>query len=221
MTKYLLVLFLISYLNILRAQKEIFTNQKEFFYSAIYLDSINKIHTQDTIILIATDIPWSQSPKRQKTMIWKYNINGNSKKELEMFSIGWDKVDSTGFIENTAKIFIHPPRHNQYSITEVAPFPQIIYPIELNKEYKSLNFIGSGWGDWSNLKMIYNYKIIGKTKITISNNTYDCWIIQSISESELGLSTLKFLFNEQVGFVKMSYSFYDNTKIELQLFKTK
>ncbi len=206
---------------ILFGQTSIFSNHTHFTYLATYTDSLRNIHIQDTIYLTSSNTPWYVSPKRQKTIVWEYQttLNANIKKQIH--SLSWLKYDTTGFIENDKEIFIHPPRCNQYSYTEVAPFPQINYPLEIGKTYKKILFTGSHLGEWSNLKFINQYKIIKQEKITILEEQRTGWFIQSTSTSKLGVSKMNFIFNTDIGFIKLHYLFYDHKEIKLQLLNYK
>jgi len=216
-SKKLILILLLIKSGLILAQTSIFENYSCFKYLAIYEDSINQIYITDTIRLSITDIPWKNQPKKQKTMIWEYRSNIDSGIKSEMYSIGWTSFDSTGFIENEKKIFIHPPRHNQYSFTEIAPFPQIDYPLELNKKYKKFLFVGFGFGEWENLKLVNEYEVIKTESLLILGDEYNCWFINSTSKSELGESNMDFIFSTEIGFIEMDYRFYDHKRIRLSL----
>ena len=218
----LIILFIVLVkCSVLLGQDPVFTDGKIFTYRAIYEDSINQIFTEDTIELIITDIPWKQQPDKQTTMIWKYHSRPDAIIKSKIFSIGWVDIDSTGFIENENNFFIHPPRHHQYSVTEIAPFPELQFPLEINKEYKKIIFIGSGWGEWSQLKLKFNYKVSSLTERSIGKDQYKCWMIQSTSTSELGQSKLDFTFSEEIGFIEMHYHIYNGIKIKFELIEIK
>jgi hypothetical protein len=172
----------------------------------------------DTIQFITTNIPWKHQPDKQTTVLWKYpHLIVDSLLRTKLKSIGWTSVDSTGAIENEKKYWIHPPRHNQYTITEIAPYPTVEFPCELNKKFNYILWIGSGWGEWENLKLKSNYEIVGTESKNIGTLNYECWIIKSESESELGKSYLTTAYNGNLGFVEFIYSFYNNTEIKIEL----
>ena len=220
-TRKLILLIFLFKTALLIGQTSIFSEYVDFEYLAIYEDSINQIYIKDTIRLTITDLPWKNQPDKQKTMIWEYKTNIDSIDKSKIYSIGWMKFDSTGFIENDQKIFIHPPRHNQYTYTEIAPFPQIDYPLELNKKYRRILFIGSGWGEWDNLKLKNEYEIYKNEAILFFEKKLDCWFINSTSHSELGQSSMDFIFSTEIGFIEMNYTFYDKKKITFKLIKYK
>ena len=67
---------------------------------------------------------------RHKEVIWKYATKKKTQTILkDQFSLGWTTNDTTGMIENEQKTWIHPPRHNQYTMNEIAPFPEPDEPL--------------------------------------------------------------------------------------------
>lgn len=71
-------------------------------------------------------------------------------------------VENTGVIENERQLWMHPFRSNQYNFTEVAPFPEVKFPVEVGREWSSSLGIGAGWGDWDNTIVSNYYKVVGK-----------------------------------------------------------
>ncbi len=198
-------------------QSSVFLENTHFKYATIYEDSVNNLYIKDTILLTSTNIPWYVSPNKQKTIIWEYPYKLDSNIKSEIYSFGWLTYDTSGFIENAKEIFIHPPRNNQYSYTEIAPFPQIAYPLEIGKTYRKFLFTGGNLGEWSNMKLVNEYKIVKQDKIKVLEKSYDVWFIKASSKSKLGKSHLNFIFSPQIGFIEMHYVFYDRKKITLQL----
>jgi hypothetical protein len=101
----------------------------------------------------------------------------------------------------------------------LAPFPIVGFPCEINKRFSNILYIGEGWGNWSNIKLKNTYQFTGKESRRAGNLNYDCWIIQSESDSELGKSYLTTAFNENIGFMEFNYYFYNKTKIKIELIK--
>ena len=201
----------------LSGQSSVFKDGIKFEYKAIYEDSVNQIFITDTITLTVTDLPWKHAPKSQKMMVWEYKSDLDSLTKSNMFSIGWVDSDSTGYREDEEQIFTHPPRHNQYTYTEIAPFPIIVFPLEINKIYQRFLFVGSGFGEWDNLKLKFSYEILKNEDVLWFDTKINCWFIHSTSESDLGQSKMDFIFNTEIGFLEMNYKFYDNKRIVFQL----
>ncbi len=204
----------------LSAQERILDKERTFSYLTLYSDSANMIFIRDTIWFTTTKIPWKPEPGVQQTVIWNYpRPSPDAMANKHIYSIGWVNLDSTGAIENERKFWIHPPRHNQFSITEVAPFPYAALPCEMNKKFSNITYTGKGWGDWENLKLNNRYEYTGHVTREIGSTQYDCWMIRSESDSVLGISSLTTLFNEKIGFAEFDYTFYNNIRIRIILFK--
>ncbi|MCX6271171.1 MAG: hypothetical protein NTU44_08130 [Bacteroidetes bacterium] len=198
----------------------ILSGNKTYYYDAQYCDSVNHLFLKDKIQFITTDIPWKSQPDKQTSAIWRYpHSEQDSLLRARIKSIGWIRDDTTGVIENDKKLWIHPPRHCQYTITEIAPFPDVEFPCEINKKYGKILYIGNGWGEWDNLKIKSSYEIVGKESRKIGTKNCECWIIESESDSELGISHLTTAYNEKIGFVEFIYSFYNEVKIKIELMR--
>ncbi len=102
---------------------QIYADKKEFIYGIEYIQSKNLLKTKETIRLAITGKKW-KNDENQVEAIWIYKTKPKTRSKFQdQFSIGWFSTDTTGIIENEKKIWIHPPRHNQYTLTEIAPFP--------------------------------------------------------------------------------------------------
>lgn len=214
----LVIFFIFFYsLNVLLAQNSGFKSGEQYQYATVYTDSVKDIIIQDTISLFVMDTPWKNSPKKQKTMVWKYESMLDASIKSQIISIGEPEADSTGYVNNEAKLWMHPPRHHQYTITEIAAFPYLVFPLAKHKTYQRILFIGKGWGDWENLKLKYTYEITDSVSYVAQEIAYTRWTIKSESKSELGVSTMEFIYDEQLGFLSFDYDFYDDKKISIEL----
>ena len=115
-------------------------------------------------------------------------------------------------------IFHHPFRDNQYYFTEIAPFPEVTYPLEIGNTWFGALNIGGGWGIWDGLRIETKHEIIDKESISIDGHKYDdCWKIVSSASSEFGESFLTMWFHEVYGFVKLNYVTYANQILQIEL----
>ncbi len=198
------------------AQKTIYNENKNYKFKIIYKNDSLNIFTNEIVSYYISGKSWRHSAK-QKEAIIKYNYSiEDSLKCKNLFTLGWTKVDTTGIIEDTTRVWFHPVRNNQYSSTEFAAFPLIQYPLELNKKYQKIMFTADNFGKSSNQKFYQKYTV--KNRILINNNYF--WEIHSEaynSLNEQNKNILIFLFNENIGFYKLTYYFYDKTYIEMQL----
>ena len=200
-------------------QERILSNNKTYVYLSIYRDTINNIILQDTIRFIITDkIKKYLFSANQTIVYWKYtNLITDSLLKTKIHNFNWGKIEKSGAIEDEMGYWIHPPRYNQYWITEIAPFPYVRIPCEKNKKYQSILGIGKHSQEWSNLIINWNYEIVDKVTLKIGLNNYECWVIKSESESNIGKSFLVTIFNEKIGFIEFHYNFYNKTKIDIEL----
>lgn len=200
---------------------KILSGFKTLTYRAEYIDSINNICIRDTVRFTTTNMPWKRDPKQQVTVVWKYSglrLHDSIKKKL--FSINWrDDVDSTGAIEASHEYWIHPARSKHYTITEIAPFPAIEFPCAIGRKFNHTLQIFGNWGPWSNLTLYNIYEIIGKDSIIVGTTTYECWVTIGRNDSQLGTSFLITKFDDKIGFVDFNYSFYNKTRLRLELIK--
>lgn len=213
---YLFIILLVVTSN-LYSQERTFKNGQTYIYATEYKDLANDLIIYDTINLVITDKPWRGAPEKQKEMIWLYAISQDSATFSNMYTLGIVRSDTTGYIENDTRLFLHPPRHQHYTIIELAPFPEIDLPLEKGKEYQRLLFTSTGWGEFSQLKIKNKYLIKGSRKRQWNNESISVWDIQSESQSELGITTADFVFNHTRGFMKIEYRFYNNIEINIKL----
>ena len=122
-----------------------------------------------------------------------------------------------GVIENENRIWIHPLRQNQYVLTEIAPFPEVKLPLEVNRSWQSMLQIYEGFGSFQG-DVKSNYIIESREARHYKFGTLACWKINSEGEhTKLGKNGAVFYFNKEVGFTEMNYWFYNGYKISLKL----
>lgn len=192
-------------------QGNVFSPDKTYLYAVEY--TAESIKTMDTIKISATGKPWRTDPKKQLEIIISYNLeNLDTSIFAGQSSIGWVHSDTTGAVDNDNSCWFHPPRHNQYKMLELAPFPRIEYPLQVDKVYSRMLFIGEGWGDISNTKVVWHYSVIEQAG--------DCWKIsaQAIPDDKpSNVNQLDFTFSNKEGFTELRYTLYDGTTIEMKI----
>ncbi|PXV64085.1 hypothetical protein CLV62_11143 [Dysgonomonas alginatilytica] len=125
-----------------------------------------------------------------------------------------DYFEETGVKETSEKIFLHPPRFKEYAILEFCPFPLIHYPLEIGKNWE--------W-ELENIPEIYYRALNNPTKLktTVRNkyritkktswfykkaNTHiECFEVEAIGETSLGITKLTFYFSPQYGFIYLNF----------------
>ena len=191
-------------------QVKIFSPDKTFLYAIEY--TADNLTTMDTIKITTTGKPWQTAPATQVEIIITYENEGlDTSIFAGQSTIGWVDAETTGAVDNDKFCWFHPPRHNQYKILELAPFPRVEYPLEVGKTYSKILFIGEGWGDISNSKVDWHYKVTGKEG--------DDWTIsaQAIPDNiPTSVNQLNFTFNVNNGFLDLQYTFYNGTTIKMK-----
>ena len=194
---------------------QIFTHDRKFIYIVQYHQNEHNITTDEEISLTITGKMWKVSAE-QKESIWQYYTKSETQHLFkDQFSLGWFSSDTTGIIENDKKIWLHPPRHNQYLLMEIAPFPDFRKKSKVGDQYSSITFIGSGFGPWEGKKVKSTYSITNIDK----GKEDSLWTINAISEVEGKTNNCEFIFSDKRGFISLSYSFFNGDRITMKLKK--
>lgn len=208
-------------------RRDIFKPCRTYYYNALFSDKNGKTITDSRIMLVATGKRWSFNPEIQDEVVVQYEFDQEDIAKGKKFEInktlhksGWVRESRTGIIENVEQIWMHPFRNNQFSSTEVAPFPQIRFPLKIGKTWFGGLHIQQGWGDWENTSGNFSYRVDKQEDIKIAyGNIKGCWFITSESSYPFGKSKLNYWFSEQFGFVRMEYQNYAGQKIKIELMK--
>jgi len=216
-------------------QNKIFSNKKKFYYSAIFIQNGDTI-TKEEIIIEPFNRPWIFQARVQKSMKYHYDFDTIGLKNFIHYRSGiqtsrevyferhnkvmttphWlysPKKEITGYKEDsTSRFYIHPPRRNHYSITQLAPHPQVYYTALRDTAcYYNSSMI---WGQY-----IFKHKINVKPyEGSEFKRDERMWDIYSESTStEYKENTLRAVFSKEIGFLNLSYKFYNNTELYIRL----
>lgn len=192
---------------------QVFSEGKIIVYSTSYYHSGLNSSVHDTISFIVTGKKWSRS-SRQSEGIWFYKNSRELKKLFEdRFSIGWINADTTGFVESEQRVWLHPPRNNQYSLTEFAPFPDVRKNMQVGDSIATKLLIGEGWGEFSHSEVISTYypeKIVIEKTDTIRK-------IHARAVSGDKVNTVDYEFHSGRGFLYFDYLFYNGDRLRIEL----
>jgi hypothetical protein len=198
--------------------------RKTYTYRAILLTPSGETLSDDRIMLRPAGRPWSGQPDRQTEVLCEMNYSEEDVRKLSPLSktsVGreWTRCDMTGGIENRKEFWMHPVRENQYFKTEVAPFPQVKFPISKEKTWESTVTIYSGWGIFNGSKTESQYRQIGQALRDYPfQKALSFWKYQAVgANTRVGTSELAYCFHPEYGFTEMSYTFYDGEKLLLTL----
>lgn len=206
-------------------KREVFKPCREMIYRAIWKSKSGHVITDSRIKMMATGLRWDMQPEIQDEIIIQVeyseqDIDRTKKYQLNQRILDrrWMEQGIEGVIENVEEIWMHPFRFNQYNFTEVAPFPEVKFPLEVGKSWTGNLRILEGWGDWENTSGNFNYKVISHEDInTKFGQITNCWQIQSKSKYQFGDSEFEYWFNEKLGFVKQEYKNYGNQTLSIEL----
>ncbi|TGD80852.1 hypothetical protein [Hymenobacter wooponensis] len=131
----------------------------------------------------------------------------------------WSRTETTGAKENKQEVWMHPIRGNQYTYTEIAPYPQVLLDsLQFGGTWQHTMSILMGWGAFKG-KSINRYRVDKQEPRQYGNLVLPaCWLIRAVAQhSKLGRSYLDFYFHPDYGFTEMNYRFYDGAKISFVL----
>ena len=192
------------------SQESIFSENAIFKYLITY--ETDHFKTYDTITIVSTGKMWKQAPKSQKEIIINYDLDKIDRTYFnDLETIGWVHSDTTGAVENENSCWIHPPRKNQFMILELAPYPEIDFPLEIGKKYSRILFIGDGWGSISNSKVYREYEV--------KNQKEENWYVSAEARPTAypdDVNRLEFIFNEKEGFTSLKYTFSNGIRIDME-----
>lgn len=194
------------------SDNKILKASREWTYSAVDYDKLGNVNDSLTLIL-KVDSSGKKNFFNQTTIIWDYKRNG---KVIES--------EITAAYEENNQISIHPPRELFLSFTEILPFPASGNPGYLTYESRGeLHVIK--YKDYKDGilegKIITRYlHAVDTTIYNFANKNYRCWILEGENTNyieELGQFKCKYLFNEDLGFVNLTYYKPDSSFVVIEL----
>jgi hypothetical protein len=194
---------------------QIFAHDTVIEYGIEYFQSKNQLKTEESIFLTITGRKWEKD-KSQSEVIWTYHSRPETRRKFQdQFSIGWFSTDTTGVIENETKVWLHPPRHNQYSLTEIAPFPDFRKNLTKGDTYSSILYTGSGFGVWDGRKIKSIY-LVEDVRIEHGDTL---WTISAKSALNEDTNSCVFVFSLKKGFIALDYRFFDGDTMTMKMKK--
>ncbi len=207
---------------------KIFKKGRIFTYSAIRITKDKDTVANTFIEIIPDGTGWgSIDASSQSQVVFKYKFEAKDSLEhiqelkevvTEEF---WIRDDTTGVIENEKEFWIHPMRNNEFFKTEIAPFPQVKYPInyETMLDAGSKIYLMKNWGTYSPSLTEQKYFYLGKeSKDYAFLEKLECHKFTAYGHNSVhGISHLEYFFNEDYGFTEMNYLTYDGDLIQFTL----
>lgn len=184
------------------AENPVYPPDSSWTFTAEFYDSTNKMIRTDTLKLKTID---------QRFMLTQNKIKWILKSEDKTLE------ETTGIIENEKKLWIHPPRFDDYfEFTEYSAFPEIRRPITIDMSWETQLMLGSYADEETGKNMPVEYNIISID--TLNTNP----IIRNVEilgkgKSGLGTYTCDMVFHEKKGFTQLTYLKKNNEKLIIQL----
>jgi len=209
----------------------IFKKGRNIVYSAVRININGDTLANTTVTMIPDGTGWgNEAALSQSQVIYVYE--STSKDSLEHIQevdsvVGkrfWNCIDTTGIIENSKEVWIHPFRNNEFYKTEIAAFPTVVLPLS-DTTLQSMNggstHIMGNWGLYNNTETKQSFEYINKElKFYSDIGEIECHKIIGIGDnSRYGKSMLEFYFNEDYGFTEMNYLTYDGDSILFKIIK--
>jgi hypothetical protein len=149
--------------------------------------------------------------------------NGNQTQISYLQGPQFGSFSSTGVVDNSENVWVHPIRSGFFGSLETCPFPFVKKPLKIGQEWTDAMLIGEGWanklwGEWKGQILLnYNYRITEKKVIETQIGEIECFIIESSAVSEMGTAKLKSYFSLDYGFIKLEYELWNNIKVNMTI----
>lgn len=197
--------------NIFVEKDKLFNPNKLFNYKVIYTLKGDTLSNGSLSIKVSGK-RWPFDSK-QREIIYKYDLSGWSNEKIVEFqkkknypiNESWVKYSNTGIIETTQKIWMHPPRQNEFKWLELTPFPEVRFPLKVGKTYSSSIITGEGWGDFSHKRIYSTYIIDDKIAYHLGDTVHNSFIIKARSKVADLTFESKFVFSADIGFLEFTY----------------
>ncbi len=203
---------------------DIFKPCKHFTYSAKYWSENFDLLSESLVRMTATGNPASTNRQDEIEVVIQYDFDEETIPEVDKYNLNnefkgkaWIEEIKAVALDNGLDTWITPFRENQYAFTQVAPFPSVNLPLEVNKQWTSNLLIYETWGDWNNQQLLSHYLVLGVEELTYQNQPIQAWHVTSYVETDFGTSTHDFWYHESLGFVKMQYKNYQGQLLIFEL----
>ena len=205
----------------------IFKPCRHFTYNAKYWNEDFDLLSESLVRMTITGNPASTNRKDEMEIVIQYDFDEDAIPQVDKYNLNnefkgreWLRQVTSVGLDNGLDTWITPFRENQFAFTQVAPFPSVNLPLELNKQWTSNLLIYETWGDWNNQQLLSHYLVLGLEEITYQNESIQAWHVTSYVDTDFGTSTHDFWYNETLGFVKMQYKNYQGQLLIFKLLNT-
>lgn len=183
-------------------ENPIYEADKIWTFKAEFYDLEDSLNRIDTIMLTTYN---------QRFLLFQNKVTWSLKKGKK------EVQQTTGIIEDNKKIWLHPPRfEDYYDFTEYSAFPEIRKPVSIGNKWNTQMILGTYATKESGSKMEVKY-IIERIDTLTKNPLNREVIILGQGISGLGLYKNLMTFTDELGFTKMKYTKENGEKLIIEL----
>jgi len=137
-------------------------------------------------------------------------------KDKNATSGDYTSESTTGFTEDSNRIWLHPPRADKFKyITQLAPYPEVLFPMTPGDTIKGKIHMVANWGQWSGKSSEY-YLTVADTLLDKRNNETR-YILKGCGHILNDISCVEYLFSLSKGFINAHYSFNGKEHFYMEL----
>lgn len=186
---------------------------KDIIYEYKYVVEDNGLYKQGEVYLGCLGKEFITPSEQQYEVVWTTDRNYLKQ-----------RIKNTGIIEDSTRVWLHPPRMNVFSILEYSPFPQIKYPFQVGNRWNWSLTPGSMWvsdelGITEDVVLKYSFSIndIVREYISPIKSFSKCFLVDGKSTNGNEQSSFTGYYNPELGFVKMIFRNRNGSIITLTL----
>lgn len=195
------------------SDNKIYKPERRWTYIAVEYNNDRKIIDSITLVLKVENSWWYENLIGQTRIQWIYK-KGDS-------IIASEK---TGVVDGEKTVEIHPPREMFLNFTEILPFPASGNPgyllYESNSELVITKYPDYRDGILEGKTITQHLMAIDTTLYDFNKKKYICWLLTGENTNyieDLGQFKCKYLFNEILGFVNLTYYKPDSSMVEIRM----
>jgi len=202
----------------------IFAADKSYVYQTLYTDSNGVTLSEELVTLHCTGESWAAQPDVQTALLHQFEYDDKTAASWQPHPLNpsmeqeWVSETTTGGFESPELLWMHPIRNNQYICTEVAPFPEVQFPLAEGNTWTNNLAILNGWGIWNNSIGDFSYTVNDRQTRAYSFGILEnVWRIDASAVYPFGTSFLSTYYHETYGFVELNYTNYANERLSFVL----
>lgn len=198
------IVFLMLFFTLGSQAQSVYSPNREFIFKIEYKDSTSQ--SVSYLSMWTTDKFW-EFDSTQNELFYKYHNTFNKDSLIRAWPYK-ENIEATGFIENDNKVWLHPPRWNNFAILEYFPFPEVQYGLKCEENYKRY-FIGF-------VDFIDKFKVL-KYKMKLNYDSDKYYTISGCAKSKSVKWNVQYRFSKERGFELMLFEYGEKTRIQLEL----